>query len=212
MEFLVDALKSEDYLLFIGILLMSIVINFSKFMDFIDARRKKRVELLTEAITDQHVSNGLTEHFKEELDIEYFRLVHRVKVSKAMLNALLVIRERVGSEVSFRHVLHINKIALNTENLNSLSFRVQLTWFDRIFGCYNLFFGMGFILVGLVAFGIAVSQFPQELNVDILLMGLAAFPVGVYIFNEGIVLISARYVNDALKKYEARNSDNAETQ
>ncbi|WP_370299051.1 hypothetical protein, partial [Pontibacterium sp.] len=86
-EVLTDLLKSGDYWIFWVIISILFLINLPKIIDVYDSTRKRRVIHLQDAISDQNVSDRLKQHFKDEVEIEHFRIAHGFAVSKVLLDA-----------------------------------------------------------------------------------------------------------------------------
>lgn len=195
MDSFIEALQGGDYWIAAVIAAITISVNLPKIIDFVHLSRKRRINDLTKAISDENISNELRAHLKDEIEVEHFRIVHSVKVSKVLLDAMLILKHRVDGKLSFRHILRVAKLVPDIDDIDSISYRVELSWFERVSGVYNLVAGIILILFSVF---IVCSSLLASLPVKTVLLGVIFFPIGGFMINEGASIISAMYINRAL--------------
>lgn len=206
MDLYVELLKQGDYLIVATVLALSAVFNFPKIADFFKSSRKQRSVSISNAIADPEVAPELKAHFQNELNIEHFRNIHGVKLGLPMLKAALILNERVGEMVSFRHVLKTVKLLPDISGIASLSYRVKLSRMDNFMCLYNLLFGTPIVIFGFVAFLFSLYSVAVSFNPELLITGTACLLMGGYMFNEGAVWASVKHVNKALEVFEEKSA------
>ncbi len=77
-----------------------------------------------------------------ELSIEYFSLIYGVRLSTPMINAILLLNERIKQRVAFRHLIIISKLTPNIRGIEHDSYRVKLDKFDYIPLIYKCIIGI----------------------------------------------------------------------
>ncbi|EML0427270.1 hypothetical protein V9656_004580 [Vibrio parahaemolyticus] len=202
MELFAELLKQGEYWIAAAILVLLVAVQLPKIMDLYRNNRNKRCQAIAEALNDPNVSSELKLHLTNELNIEHFRKVHGTRLSIPMLNAVFVLNERVGSKVSFRHVLKTIESFPDVSDLAETSFRVQLSTFEKILGLFNLVFGLIIATVGFVSFVISLYSLAVTFNVSYLILGLMGVLVGFIMLSDGSVLYSVYHVNNALDSYQ----------
>ncbi|EIO4107094.1 TPA: hypothetical protein ACGU4U_004188 [Vibrio vulnificus] len=207
MEVFAELLKQGEYWIAAATLVLLVAVQLPKIMEFYRNNRNQRCQAITEALNDPNVSTELKLHLANELNIEHFRKVHGTRVSIPMLNAVFVLNERVGSKVSFRHVLKTIRSFPDVSDLAEISFRVQLSKFDKAFGVFNLVFGLIIATVGFVSFVISLYSLAVTFNVSYLVLGLISIPIGFNMLSDGSVLFSVYHVNNALDSYQNEHQE-----
>ncbi|MBC5833127.1 alpha/beta hydrolase family protein [Vibrio metschnikovii] len=207
MEVFAELLKQGEYWVAAAILVLLVAAQLPKMMEFYRNNRNQRCQAITDALNDPNVSSELKLHLANELNIEYFRKVHGTRISIPMLNAAFVLNERVGSKVSFRHVLKTIGLFPDISDIAEISFRVQLSKFDKAFGLFNLVFGLIIATVGFVSFIISLYLLTVTFNVSYLILGLIGIPVGFNMLSDGSALFSVYHVNNALDSYQNEHQE-----
>lgn len=211
MEVIYSALKDGEYLIFVGILVIAIVINLPKIFDFLSVNRKRRMDDLMDLLSNKVVEEKIKLHIRDEIQVESIRLSHGVRLGEPMLSAIFTIKERVSTEVSFRHVLRVAKLSPDVEGLDSVSYRVKLSWHDKIQTGLNLILGCLLMLFGVAGLLVFLLLLSSGFSAELLGVALLALPVGAYILSEGASLVSVRHINAALNKYEKRRGHSRKT-
>ncbi|OCH14718.1 hypothetical protein [Aliivibrio logei] len=202
MDALYTSMKEGNYGIALILIVVLILMNIPRLIDFSSFNRKRRMNDLIEALGNENVTDKIKSHLKDEIQIECFRLAHGVRVSTPMLNAILTISKRVDTKVSFRHLLRVAKIMPNIDELDNKSYRIKLEWFDKLFWGYNLITGALMVIIGLVFFIAFMGTLSTEVHANYLILGLFSFATGSYAFNEGVALASVYHINKALQSYD----------
>lgn len=201
-DILAELLQGGNYWVAAALLVLLIAAKLPKITEFYRSSRNQRCIAITEALNDPNVSPKLKAHLNDELNIEHFRKAHGTKLSMPMLNAVFVLNERVGSRVSFRHILKSVGTFPDVEELAKMTFRVQLLKIDKVAGVFNLVCGLIVATVGFVSALLAIYSLYSTFDVSYLILGVVAMLVGFNMLNDGSVLFSVYHVNNALKSYE----------
>ncbi|EGR2915201.1 hypothetical protein ACODG7_16510 [Vibrio anguillarum] len=207
MEVFAELLINGEYWIAAAILVLLVATQLPKITDFYRNNRNQRCLAITDALNDPNVSTELKKHLKNELNIEHFRKAHGIRLSMPMLTAIFVLNDRVGSQVSFRHLLKTIGAFPNVSDIADFSFRVRLSKFEKIFGVFNLVCGLIVATVGLVSTLFSVYSLVVDFNASYLILGLIAMPLGFNMLSDGSVVFSVYHVNNALESYEKTHGE-----
>ncbi|WP_045419940.1 hypothetical protein [Vibrio jasicida] len=205
MEVFADLLKQGDYWVAATILVLLAAWHLPKIASFYHHSRNQRYLAITVALDDPNISTELKAHFNNELNIEHFRKIHGKRLSVPMLNAALIMNERIGSKVAFRHILKTIGMYPDVTGIEALSFRVRLLKFDVVFGVFNLVLGLVIATIGFVSFLLSLYSLTSTFYVSYLFLGLISMPIGFNMLTEGGVLFSVYHVNKALDACDDRS-------
>ncbi|CCN71697.1 hypothetical protein [Vibrio nigripulchritudo] len=206
MDSISKLLQEGEYVAVALVLAISVVVNLPKIMDFYRSSRKQRSENITNAIADPGLIPELKDHFKDELNIEYFRNIHGVKLGLPMLKAALILNERVSEQVSFRHVAKAVKTLPNIQGIHRLSYRVRLSKFDTVVCLYNLASGFCLIVSGLILNLVFLYSIFTDFNPGLAAIGVTFLLMGGYMFNDGVAWASVKHINKALEAFEEKSA------
>ncbi|CCN84632.1 conserved hypothetical protein [Vibrio nigripulchritudo SFn27] len=206
MDLFAELLQQKEYLTVAAVLALSAVFNLAKIANFYKSIRERRSVSISNAIADPGVSSELKAHFQNELNIEHFRNIHGVKLGLPMLKTALILNERVGKSVSFRHVIKTVKLVPNIIDINLPSYRVKISIIDLLFGIYNLLFGLIIFMYGLLVFPFSMVSLFGELQFILLTTSGLSLVLGFFMLNEGSALISVRHINKALEAFEEKSA------
>ncbi|BCL71822.1 hypothetical protein TUMSATVNIG1_37890 [Vibrio nigripulchritudo] len=206
MDLYVELLQKGDYLVIVVILAISAVFKLPNILDLYKSNRKQRRESITNAIADPGLIPELKDHFKDELNIEYFRNIHGVKLGLPMLKAALILNERVSEQVSFRHVAKAVKTLPNIQGIHRLSYRVRLSKFDTVVCLYNLASGFCLIVSGLILNLVFLYSIFTDFNPGLAAIGVTFLLMGGYMFNDGVAWASVKHINKALEAFEEKSA------
>ncbi|QSX41178.1 hypothetical protein [Shewanella cyperi] len=206
-DLIINLFKDGYFWLAILAFVIPVISSLKHIVEFYDSSKKLRSASITAALADPNVTDELKEHLRDEANLEHFRIIHGVRLSTPMLNAAMVLKARVGAQVQFRHVLNVIKISPDIDDIDSLAFRVKLSWFDKWSGWYNLILGFSLALLGIPLTMLALYSIIANFNAGLLLIGLFCLVMGLYMAKDGIVVISVRHVNNALVDYELAHAN-----
>lgn len=202
MDLVLRLLSEGSFSLLAGVFFFYLLFNYEKIFTFYDSSKKLRSGVISAALADPYLSDEMKNHLIDEANLEHFRIVHGVTLSTPLLNAAMVLKERMAGQVQFRHVLNAVKTSPDISNLTSPSYRVKLGKGGSFVGWYNLIFGALIALAGIPLFVIAIYTLTTNFNASWLVIGLFFFASGLYMLRDGVVIVSVRHVNSALAKYE----------
>lgn len=202
MDLVLRLLSEGSFSLLAGVFVFYLLFNYEKVFTFYDSSKKLRSGAISAALADPHLSDEMKNHLIDEANLEHFRIVHGVRLSTPLLNAAMVLKERMAGQVQFRHVLNVIKTSPDISHLASPSYRVRLDRFDIWAGWYNLIFGALIALAGIPLFVTAIYTLTTSFNASWLVIGLFFSATGLYMLRDGVVIVSVRHVNRALAEYE----------
>ena len=200
MELLAKLFAEESYSVVVLLLFFYSLLNANKILDFYYNLKRKKIEVLLDAVNNQHISDDLKKHLLQQLDLEYFYITHRVRVSYPMLNAILTLALKVGDSVSFRHLLHIARIGVDLTKVTDNDYRVKLSSFDRALCIYSLLSGLFIVLFGFLNLLILVDSFWKDFNAGALIQTAIFIPLGMFFMTDFIPIVSAKHINKALNE------------
>ncbi|MUI54386.1 hypothetical protein [Aliivibrio fischeri] len=201
-ETIIELLKTENYMILAVFISVSILLNLGNIINFYSSHKKRRLNDLQLAVSNNELPEDFRNHLKNEIELEYFKIAHGIKISKLALNAVLVLLHRVGDRLSAGHVIRASRLINNVQNIQNLSFRLELTKFEKYFAIYNIFFGVIFSLFGLILSAIQMVLAIYVFNISSLLSSLFCVFIGFLMFYEGIPLYSIKLINEALTEIE----------
>ena len=201
-ETIIELLKTENYMILAVFISVSILLNLANIINFYSSHKKRRLNDLQLAVSNNELPEDFRNHLKNEIELEYFKIAHGVKISKLALNAVLVLLHRVGDRLSAGHVIRASRLINNVQNIQNLSFRLELTKFEKYFAIYNIFFGVIFSLFGLIFSAIQMVLVIYVFNISSLLSSLFCVFIGFLMLYEGIPLYSIKLINEALTEIE----------
>ncbi|KJY79519.1 hypothetical protein [Vibrio nigripulchritudo] len=206
MDTLAKLLQEGNYLVVAIFLVIWVVIKLPSIMGFYRSGREQRSISIANAIADPDVNTELKDHFIDELNIEHFKNIHGVRLSMPMLNAVLVLNERVSDSVSFRHVLKTVKLVPDISEIREKAYRVKLPKYDVIFCIYSMAVGIIISILGYISAILTIYSVFSDFNIGFMVSGSIFLPLGIFMLNDGSALISVRHVNKALEAFEEKSA------
>lgn len=186
------------YMAFAVATVMGLLFNAKNILAFADIYKKRRIEILKEAIGLESINVNLKKHFEDEIEGEYFRLAHKVKLDKGIRDACIDWYYRLNRTISFSHFIRA-KTHLDVQDGN---LSVTISNFDKVGYWYNLIAGVGMLIFGfLLAAMINTIKTPTLIGVFTLL-GISVFSIsfGSYMLSQTLSVISARKVQQAIEQ------------
>lgn len=189
MDNLLDLLiDGNHFKIWLGVVFL-ILFNLKNISSFIDSHRKKKVNLLLEAINSQQTSNELKEHFREAIDEEYFHLIHKIQTNKKTRDLMISTHKKMNGGLSFVNFERAN-LMINIKN-NKLA--VNITWFDWLAALYNITASLIFLC--LVVLCCYVTFFSKSINTQQLFLNL--FLIVFLLFTSIIMFLQIRPIVSA---------------
>lgn len=202
MNLFLESVSEGKYWIAVTIAFVSILLNIQKVTEYYFYLRKNRQAQILAALQEPLVSSELKSHLRNELDIEYFKSVHDVRLSTPMLNALFVLNQRLGDSVAFRHVLRAFKNTPDISGIEQYSFRIKVSLFETLMKLYNLIAGVVIAAFGFLGFMLSIHIIITGGELSTYMTGILLIPIGAFMFDDGVAFVSVRHINQALEDYE----------
>ena len=121
-------------------------VNLIGILNHLGSRRQQRLSHIREALELAKGNNKLERHFEDELEGEYFRLIHRVRMEKSIRDAVIDCHTKSGGSISFIHFLR-SRPHLSVNNLDK-SLSVKISTGAHILYYANLVLGFAIFVLG----------------------------------------------------------------
>ena len=183
-------LESGDYKLAFFAVIFIVIVNLRNILTFIDERKKRKLNIILEALNSDNISGVLEKHLKEEVEVEYSRLAHGVKLEKNKIEKLIRLKAFLKGRLPFHLMLGARKYICNNEpSCNHVS--VHIGMFSIIETTFNLCASI--ILVMLI-----YVLIDTEASRNIPLISVAIIQV-IFAFYQVYQFLAALLVKTALK-------------
>lgn len=123
-----------------------IAINFPGILNYLGSLKQQRLSHVREALELAKGSEKLKRHFEDELEGEYFRLIHGVRMEKSIRDAVIDCHAKSGGSISFTHFLR-SRPHLSVNNRDK-SLSVEISTGAQILYYANLVLGFGIFVIG----------------------------------------------------------------
>ena len=180
------------------IITVALVFNYKKIVEFVDERRKARINRLTEALKCEHV-NGLTKmHLEEELAKEHFKTIMGISLERDFREAIIQAHRDAKGELEFAHfrraLPHLRYMASNLS--------VRISWFEHLGYWFNLVFGYLLAFSGLLLMVLPGQIKGVKLVQALSILGLGTFLIAIALFMlyQTFSVVSARRILAELEK------------
>ncbi|MGF1836795.1 hypothetical protein [Photobacterium sanguinicancri] len=131
-------LESGDYKFAFFAVIFIIIVNLRNILTFIDERKKRKLNIILEALNSANISGVLEKHLREEVEVEYFRLAHGVKLEKNKIEKLLSLKAFLKGRLPFHLILGARKY-INNNEFSYGHANVNIGVFSIIGALFNLF-------------------------------------------------------------------------
>ena len=101
-----ELLVEGKYIAFAFAVTLGLAFNARSIVAFFDAFRKRRIDLLKEATSLSTISENLKSHFEDEIEGEYFRIAHKVKMDKGIRDACVELYLNIEKRIPFSHFIN----------------------------------------------------------------------------------------------------------
>mgnify|MGYP005869624949 CR=1 FL=1 len=195
---LIESLKNGNILLAAVVVVIALIFNYKKIADFLDERKKTRINRLSEALKCEQVKGTTKSHLESELAKEYFMMTTGIGLETEFREKLIQAHRNTKGELSFAHF----KRALPHLRYEESEISVKISWFEWIGYLFNLVFGYLTALLGLILLilpgqidGINVVQ-----ALSIVGLGVFLTVVALFMIYQTFSVVSARMVEKQLKR------------
>ena len=193
---LIESLNNGNILLGVVIVVVALVFNYKKIVEFLEERKKARISKLTEALKCDFVTGVTKSHLEEELATEQFKITTGMRLEKQFREAVIQAHKSTNGELAFVHFKRAIPHLFYERNI----IKVKISFFEKVSYWFNLLFG--FIL----AFsGLALMVLPSQIKginfvQFIIFFGLGCFFISIALFMlfQTFPVVSARKIEKHL--------------
>ncbi|WP_166253907.1 hypothetical protein [Marinobacter salicampi] len=192
-----EFISTGEYAAFSFAIVLGVLFNLKHILSFADTYKKRRIELLKEAASITSINENLKVHFEDEIENEYFRLVHKVKMEKVVRDACIDWYAKLNRELSLSHFIRARShLVLKDGKLD-----VKISKFDKIGFWYNMIAGIFLLLLGFFFLAMTSAVQSQTILGVFVLVGISLFLIvfGLFLLSQTFSVTSARKVREALK-------------
>lgn len=182
----------------------TIIVNLKNIFPLFDNYKKRRLNLLKEATSDENVNDQIKAHIQDEIDSEYFKLTHGVKVEKNKAICILNTHNKLGSSVPLRSYLNAVNYIFPQNGIMNIEVRKS----DKISHYYNTFIAFLFFLTVPV---IAALGSTANNAIDMLICYLFAFlmmGISIWMFASTRHYSSAVFIRKKLSLFCSESEEN----
>ena len=192
-----ELISQGEYAAFSFAIVLGILFNLKNILSFADIYKKRRIELLREAISIDSINGNLKVHFEDEIESEYFRLVHKVKMEKVIRDACIDWYVRLNRELSLSHFMR----ARGHLEIKGGKLEVKISTFDKIGYWYNMIAGIVLLLIGFPFLAMTNAIKSQTIVGFFALIGVSLFLIvfGLFLLSQTFSVVSAKRVQEAIK-------------
>lgn len=191
-----EFISQGEYAAFSIAIVLGILFNLKNILSFADTYKKRRIELLKEAVSVDSINGNLKVHFEDEIENEYFRLVHKVKMEKVVRDACIDWYARLNRELSISHFIR----ARSHLEIKDGKLEVKISTFDRIGYWYNMIAGILLLLIGFPFLAMTNAIQSQSIVGIIVVIGVSLFLIvfGLFLLSQTFSVVSAKRVQEAI--------------
>ena len=150
---LIESLDGGNILLAVVIVCVALIFNYKKIIDFLEERKKARLDKLSNALKCDHVSGLTKEHIEKELELEHFKTVTGMSLERGFREAVIGAHQNTNGNLSFT----VFKRALPHLKYRDSVLIVHISIFDIISYYFNLIFGFLLAFSGLILMVIPIQ-------------------------------------------------------
>ena len=199
---LLKSIQEGNFVVVAIVLVFAIVFNIKRIVDFLDSRKRSRIEKLTDALNSEYLKGGTRSLLERELESEYFKLATGIYLEREFREALIKIHHKAKGELSFQSF----RRALPHLKFIKQKVNVVIDIGDKIGYWLNVLFGLFIMLFGLLLFVITVTN-----SNLVLIKKFSGFGASVFFLFFGLVVFTQIIPMDAAKRIkkhiEMLNSD-----
>ncbi|XOB91768.1 hypothetical protein ACMC9M_15815 [Pseudomonadota bacterium 24LQ007] len=193
----IEFVAEGKYVAFSIAIVLGVLFNAKNILAFADTYKKRRIELLKEAVAIGSINENLKSHFEDEIEGEYFRLAHKVKMDKVIRDACIDWYAKLNRELSLSHFIRARPhLEVCDGELN-----VKISTFDKIGFWYNLIAGITLLLSGFMFLAMTNAINSQTILGVLVLVAMSLFLIvfGFFLLSQTFSVTSAKKVQQALQ-------------
>jgi len=201
---LIESLNNGNILPATIIVPVTLIFNYKKIVEFLDDRKKAKIAKLTEALSCEYIDGPSKVFLQEELATEHFKLTTGIRLEKEFREAIINAHRNTKGELSFIQF----KRALPHLYFKDSELSVRISIFEKVGYWFNLIFGCGAVFFGLI-----LMVLPSQINGVTLLQALSVFGMGVFSIAIAIFMLfqtfpvsSAHNIQEELEKMHSNST------
>ncbi len=174
MQEIIAHIESGNFGYAVAMVLVFFLVNTRNIVTFRDEHRKRKLNILLDASKSDEVSEDLKKHFRDEIEVEYFRLTYGVKVRRPLIRAMLRVSRFGNENIPFGLILSARKY-FDSDDEKCVRKLVSIDLFSSLESAFNL---LASCLLALVIYSVSIEGSVK----DIPLVVVAALQVlfGLY--------------------------------
>jgi hypothetical protein len=141
-ESIFKSLSEGNILLLVIIVIVALIFNFKKIIDFYEERKKVKILNITEALECKHITSKSKAFLEEELATELFYRSTGVGVHEAFRETIIDTYKKTQGKIKFAHYVRATRHFIFDKEPPSIS--VNITLFEKIGFWVNFIAGMLF--------------------------------------------------------------------
>ncbi len=195
-------MENGNPLLAIVFVILALLMNLSKIQDFIDSKKKKKIDNLKEAVKNDHIKGLTKSHLENLIEKEYFKFSTGIDLEREFREALIALHQSTDGEVRFAHF----KRAIPHLSYKNHEIIVNVTLFEKILFAFNLLSSVVIGFYGAVLFILPSLVKDQTVIQIITMFALGAFFVGLAMFmmSQVFPVVSANIIKSEIAKLKAK--------
>lgn len=197
---LLESLADGNILLIPVLIVVGIIINGKKLVEFWEERRQARKVRIIEALQSELIVGATKVHLEAELVNEHFKLITGLSLETEFREALLAAHSKCRGEVKFLHF----RRALPHLVYRKLGLKLLVSFWDKLFGLANLMVGLFLVLFSMLLLFI-IWQIPEITVVKVLYvlsLSVLSFCFGVFFASQSSSVYSAKLIAPYIKSHE----------
>ena len=197
---IIESLENGNILLVLVFAIFALLLNGPKILEFVESRKRIRIEKLKEAISNGSVKGATKVHLENELESEYFKLATGLYLEREFRESIISLHEKAKGEIKFVHFKRaLPHLKYSSEVPNLV---VKITLFEKMAYYFNIVGGSVMTLLGVTIVFIPTMSSETSFSVILYSVGMGVFLIAVSVFMlyQAFPMISARYVRELIEK------------
>ena len=114
---------------------LTVIVNLKNIIPFLDGYKKRRMNLLKEVSTDKEVDELIKSHIQDEIDTEYFKIAHGIKIEKSKALCIIKTHKELDNRVPFKSFINAHSMI----GIEKGKIKITIRKVDKLSHYYNNF-------------------------------------------------------------------------
>ena len=158
---LLESIQGGNFALAAVVLVVAIVFNLQKIVNFLESRKRSKIEKLTDALESEHLKGGTRSLLERELESEHFKLATGIYLEREFREALIKIHQKAKGELSFRNfrraLPHLKYVKQKVNVVIDISDKVGY-WLNMLSGSFLMLFSLLLLVLTASSSGLALTK------------------------------------------------------